>query len=200
MTDNTLSAEVKQQTILAAAIIAGKDAAPEAVANEVKRLAGYMQEGSAVQYAFTDLAKQAERTTETKFLVGTLIGLGKESTSKRGVLVFRTKVHDEHAIEGKEILRTEIASGPGSAGSDHLNRLKTMIGQKLRVSFALEKMTNGKKVRVLRDFSSLGVDPDYDFNLPEFQPSFYVDTDKQKALAKVETMLPILPVRELANA
>lgn len=202
MTEFTLSDEVKQQTILTAALIAGKGATSDDVAGEVKRIAGFLQPGSAVQYAFTDLAKQAERTTETKHLIGTLLGLGKESTSNRGVLIFRTKVHDEHAIEGKEILRTEIASGPGSVGSDHLNRIKTMVGQKLRVSFALEKMANGRSARILRDFTSLGPDPEYkyDADVKEYHPFFYEDVVKQKALAKVERILPAIPTRELVNA
>jgi hypothetical protein len=189
----TLSDEIKQQVVIAAATIAGPAGTASDVQEHIKRIAGYLQPGSSVQYAFTELDKQAAVTTETKVLMGTLLGLGKETTSNRGIVIFRTKEHEEYAIEGKELLRTEIASGTGSTGSDHLNALKNLVGHKLRVSFAIEKMPNNRNVRVLRGYADLGVDADYDFEKPEFHPVFYTDHVKAKQVSKVERFIPTVP-------
>lgn len=195
----TLSDEVKQQVIIAAATVAGPEATNDEVGKHVSRIAGLLDPSSSVQYAFTQLEKQAEKTADNKVLIGTLLGLGKETIpavgkenpSNRGIIILRTKFHEEYAIEAKELLRTEIANGAESIGSQHLNGLKSLVGHKLRLSFALEVMgTNGRKVRVLRDWADLGPDAEYDKDKPEFQPAFYEDAVKAKQVSRVAQFYP----------
>ncbi len=196
----TLSDEVKNQIIIAAATIAGPTASNDEVAQHVGRIAGLLDPSSSVQYAFTQLEKQAEKTDANKVLIGTLLGLGKEtiaapgkeSPSNRGIIILRTKHHEEYAIEAKELLRTEIANGPESIGSKHLNGLKGLVGHKLRLSFAVEIMGNKKKVRVLRDWADLGPDPDYNPQNPDFHPAFYVDTTKANQVSRVAQFYPVV--------
>lgn len=189
----TLSDEVKQQIVIAAAIVAGKDAAAGDVTKQVERITGYLNPNSEVQRAFANIDKQAANTVKSSGFLGTIIGFAKEETSNRGVVMFRTGV-TQHTPEAKEHLRTDFLDDGGPV-SQLMNKIRTdLVGHKVQVSFDLVKKNDGsgQTVRVLRSVTDRGVDPEYDAAKPEFQP-FYEDAQKARGLSKV-TFFPRVPV------
>lgn len=196
----TLSEETKQQIVLAASIVAGIDATPGVVSAQVERIAGFFNPNSPVQRAFATIDKRAEQTASSAGFVATIIGYAKEASSNRGVVMFRSKV-TTHTPEAKEYLRTEILDDATARAL--MNEIKgdketgkpSLVGHKVRVSFDRVKKNDGSghTVRVLSSIEDAGVDADYDFTKPEFQPVFYVDTDKAKFMAK-NTFFPKVAV------
>lgn len=190
------SDEVKQQIVIAAATVAGKDATPGDVATQVTRIAGYLNPNSEVQRAFANIDKRAEQTASSAGFVATIIGFAKEETSNRGVVLFHSSV-TTHTPEAKEFLRTEILEPGGSAVSlmraiqgnkdpEKGPLVESLIGHKVSVSFDRVKKTDGSghTVRVLQSITDRGADPEYDFSKPEYQPVFYTDEAKAKSMSK----------------
>ena len=189
----TLSDEVKQQIVIAAATVAGKDATAGDVATQVTRIAGYLNPNSEVQRAFAQMDKDAENTVKSSGFVATVIGFAKEETSNRGVVLFHSAV-TTHTPEAKEFLRTDFLDDGGPV-SQMMNKVRTeLIGHKVGVSFDLVKKTDGSghTVRVLRSVTDRGVDPEYDATKAEYQPAFYTDTQKAQATSKL-TFFPRVP-------
>lgn len=199
--------EVKQQLVIAGAIVAGKGATPSDVSAEVKRIAGYLNPNSEVQRAFAQLDKEAENTVKSAGFIGTIIGYGKEETSNRGLVMFRSSV-SSHTPEGKEHLRTDFLEegGPASALMRSIQGTKAdpekgiaavsgLVGHKVRVSFDLVKKNDGsgQTVRVLRSITDSGVDPEYNIDNPDFQPAYYTDVKKQEQAQKLR-FFPRVPV------
>lgn len=181
-----LSDEVKQQIVIAAATVAGKDATPGDVATQVTRIAGYLDPNSEVQRAFANLDKLAADTVKSSGFVATVIGFAKEETSNRGVVLFHSAV-TKHTPEAKEHLRTDFLDDGGPV-SQLMNKVrKELVGHKVGVSFDLIKKSDGSghTVRVLRSITDRGVDPEYDASKPEFQPVFYTDTDRARSTSKL---------------
>lgn len=187
----TLSAEIKQQIIVAASIVAGPDAPAGVVGKQVERIAGFFNPNSEVQRAFANIDKRAEQTASSAGFVATIIGFAKETTSNRGVVMFRSSV-TTHTPEAKEFLRTEILDnemaralmnqikGDANAG------IESLVGHKVSVSFDRVKKTDGSghTVRVLQSITDRGADPEYDFGKPEYQPVFYTDVQKAQSMVK----------------
>lgn len=188
----TLSDEVKQQIILAAATVAGVDAPAGVVSKQVERIAGYFNPNSEVQRAFANIDKRAAQTASSAGFVATIIGFAKEETSNRGVVMFHSSV-TTHTPEAKEFLRTEILDG--GPVSTLMNSVKELVGHKVSVSFDRVKKSDGSghTVRVLQSITDRGVDPEYDFGKPEYQPVFYTDSDKAKSMSK-NTFFPRVAV------
>lgn len=182
----TLSAEVKQQIVIAAATVAGASATPAAVAAQVTRIAGYLHPNSEVQRAFAQIDKDAENTVKSSGFNATVIGYAKEEASKRGVVMFRSGV-STHTPEAKEHLRTDHLDGDGPVSAMMKDVQSHLVGHKARVSFDLVKKSDGSghTVRVLRSLVDLGVDPEYDFNKPEYQPVYFTDSDKARSVTKL---------------
>ena len=195
----TFSDEVKQQIVIAAATVAGKDATPGDVATQVTRIAGYLNPNSEVQRAFANIDKQAADTVKSSGFVATIIGYAKEENSNRGVVMFHSAV-TTHTPEAKEHLRTDFldeADAKNLMISIQGNKpagVEGLVGHKVGVSFDLVKKSDGsgQTVRVLRSITDRGVDPEYDFAKPEYQP-FYKDPEKAKFVQKI-TFHPRVPV------
>lgn len=187
----TLSEEVKQQIIIAAATVAGANASVDTVSNEVERIAGYLNPNSPVQRAFVNLDKRAAKVVASKGFVATIIGFAKEESSNRGVVMFHSTV-TTHTPEAKEFLRTEILGGPAS---ELMNMVKEHVGHKVNVQFDLVKKddNSGHTVRVLTSIKAIAPDDEYDFSKPEYQPVFYTDEAKAKSMAK-NSFFPRVPV------
>lgn len=188
-----ISEQVKQQIILAAATVAGKDASPGDVTKQVERIAGFLNPNSEVRRAFVNLEKQAAATVKSSGFVATVIGFAKEETSNRGVVLFHSSV-TEHTPEAKEFLRTDFLDDGGPV-SQMMNKVRTeLIGHKVQVSFDLVKKTGGSghTVRVLTSITDRGVDEQYDVTNPAYQPVFYTDTDKARSTSKLK-LFPRVP-------
>jgi len=195
----TLSDEVKQQLVIAGAIVAGKGAAPGEVADEVKRIAGYLNPNSEVQRAFVQLDKEAANTVSSAGFIATVIGFAKEASSNRGVVMFRSGV-TTHTPEAKEHLRTDFLEEGGAATAlmrliagvkgdpeKGIEAVPGLIGHKVQVSFDRVKKSDGSghTVRVLRSVTDRGVDPEYDATKAEYQPVYYKDNDKKRMAEKL---------------
>ncbi|SDH35179.1 hypothetical protein [Microbacterium sp. 77mftsu3.1] len=199
MSAQNLSEDVKQQIVLAAATVAGPTATPGDVAKHVTRIAGYLNPNSEVQRAFAQIDKVAENTVSSAGFVGTIIGIAKEESSKRGVVMFYTG-ESTHNKDGKEHLRTEILEGDedaralmnlikGSKGDPEKGIAPTpsLIGHKVGVSFDRVKKGDGSghQVRVLKSVSDRGADSEYNFENPAYQPAYDKDEQKKNGASKL---------------
>jgi len=182
----TISDEVKQQLVIAGAIVAGKGATAGEVADEVKRIAGFLNPNSDVQRAFAQLDKEAANTVSSAGFIATVIGYAKEEKSNRGVVMFRSSV-TQHTPEAKEHLRTDFLDDGGPV-STMMNSVKALVGHKVQVSFDRVKKSDGSghTVRVLKSIVDRGIDPEFDASKPEFHPVYYTDADKKRLAEKLD--------------
>lgn len=154
----------RAQIILAASIIAGVDASEDDVRRHTERLAGYLEDGSAPMTVFNDIDVRDRNTSQIKQFPATIIGIDKETTSTRAVVLLRTRPSQWH-VNGQELVRTERTDT--AAGRAAAERAQSLIGHRVFLTVAVERGSSGN-TRVLRSVQDHGVDPDYDTARPEW--------------------------------
>lgn len=150
---------LKAQIILAAVGAAGPGAGDDQIVQQVSRITGFLQEGSAALNAFERMAKRAENTTQVKGFQGDVLHVDLENSSNRPVVFLRT-APSEHHPDGIEMVRMDRTdSADGGSVKALAKRATGLIGHRVGVSVAIEK-ANGKNVRILRSIEDRGVAPD----------------------------------------
>jgi hypothetical protein len=154
----------RMQIILAASIVAGASATDEDVRRHTERLAGYLNEGSAPMSVFNDIDVRDRNTSQIKQFPATVIGIDKEVTSTRAVVMLHTRPSQWH-VNGQEVVRTERTDTP--AGRAAAERLQSLIGHRVFLTVAVER-GGGGNTRVIRSVQDHGADADYDSARPEW--------------------------------
>jgi hypothetical protein len=151
-----LSTEQKREIILTAAIIAGPNATDGEVSGQVTRILGLLDQGSPVSQAFKRAEERAANTTDVKGFVGEIIFVDKEESSNRPIVFLRTQV-SEQAPEGIEFVRLDRLDSHNADQVKALaNQALQLVGHKVGVTVAIEKMSGGNKVRILRGLEDRG--------------------------------------------
>lgn len=151
-----LSTDQKRGIILAAITAAGPGADDSVVGSQISRIVGLFEDGSAAMRAFERAEQRAEKTTDTKNFIGEIIFVDKEVSSNRPIIFLRTQV-SEHAPEGIELVRLDRLDSPDADIVKALaNQATSLVGHKVLVTVAIEKMANANKSRILRSIEDRG--------------------------------------------
>lgn len=78
-------------------IIAGADASEDDVRRHTERLAGYLEDGSAPMTVFSDIDARDRNASRIKQFPVTIIGIDKEVTSTRAVVLLHTHVNGQNS-------------------------------------------------------------------------------------------------------
>lgn len=173
--------ETQQRIVIAAATVAGPNANDADVKSHVSRIAGYLSEGSLPMGAFADLERRDASTVKVKGFPATIIGMDKELTSTRGVVLLRTAPSKWHP-NGQEFSRTERTDT--EAGRAMAQRLQSLVGHKVFLSVAVEG-TGEANVRSVRSVDDKGIDPEYVAGDPAW--TFDYTALEPKMIAKLAT-------------
>lgn len=152
-----LEPATQHQIIIAAAILAGPNGSDQDVAGHTSRIAGLLSEGSLPMNAFGQLEKRDAAVIKTQGFPATVIGIDRETTSTRGVVLLYTGPSDQHA-NGQEFIRTQRTDTP--EGLAQARALQALIGHKVFITKEIST-GNGSTNKAVRSFEDKGVDPDY---------------------------------------
>ncbi|MGN7187015.1 hypothetical protein [Microbacterium enclense] len=153
-----LDTQAQQSIVIAAAILAGPTGTEQDVASHVGRIAGYLSEGSLAMNAFAAIEKRDENVIKTKGgFPATIIGIDKETTSTRAVVLLKTKPSKWHP-NSQEFIRTQRTDN--AEGLAQARALQGLIGHRVFITAVLEG-TGDVNVRIIRSCEDKGVDPDY---------------------------------------
>jgi len=152
-----LDQNTQQNVIIAAAILAGTNGTDSDVKRHTERIAGYLSDGSLPMGAFKQIEDRDANTSKVDGFPATVIGMDKELTSTRGVVLLRTKPSKYHP-NGQEFARTERTDT--ESGRAQAQALQALVGHKVFITKGVEG-TGGNNVRVVRSFEDKGIDPEF---------------------------------------
>ncbi|MGP5265213.1 MULTISPECIES: hypothetical protein [Glutamicibacter] len=97
--------------------------------------------------------------SEVKRISGVILGVFKEQTSSRGIVVFKTEPHEHWNKRGIEIARTERMDGSGLA-LKMARQLRELVGHRVVATIEV-RMAGNFKVRVIHQYNVIGRDDYY---------------------------------------
>lgn len=160
----TPAAPVSDQVILTAALLAGPNATEDEVRAQISRLTAFLQPQSALRAVSTQY-------DNARTFVSTVIGVGKESHSNRGVVFLASQPNDRRR-DGREFFRT-ARFDDAVFGEDAKALIETathLIGHKVRVTVANE-VRDGNKFRKVVDLAGIERDAGFDPTQQKYQPN-----------------------------
>jgi len=136
------------------------DQAVKANARDIKVM---LSDRSAVNTQLAQLDKALGDGSDGKIFVGTIVGVAKETSSKRGLVTVHTGTERENRDlpAGQEQVRTDRTDNPDGQAIARL--AQRLVGHRVVLYVELEAIRGGStKVRVVRHLEDKGIDPNYD--------------------------------------
>lgn len=167
-----LSEQAQEQAILQAVGMAGAGADDSAVSRELWRTLRFLDSDSPMR-------KKLGEVQQFKTVLGTVIGVDREVTSKRGLVYIKSaQTHPKWNPQGQEYARSDFLSNKGAR--DLMNQAKGLKGHKVAATLLVLETENGKAREIVL-LDDLGVDPAFDEDNAEYQANHsYLKLDTSK--------------------
>ncbi|MGP4994607.1 hypothetical protein [Glutamicibacter ardleyensis] len=154
--------EQEQQIILSAITASANEpvdqnnplTAEERVIEKVTQFNAMLNENSKVVKKLRAL--NGQDGTELKHIAGVVLGVYREASSTRGIVVLKTEPHERWNPRGIEIARTERMDSSG-LGLKLSRQLRELVGHKVVLTVEV-RMAKEYKVRVVSHYSVVGRD------------------------------------------